>query len=387
MKKILSLLVAVALLLAAMPAVLAKEKNPTKTPVKKVKATVKPKTTKKNASPKATARKMKSTATPKPKPSPTPTIEPRLFEEEIPDEIELETVAEKTSIKHVKGMDRMVNDATIYHPELSKMDESIRRYNEALDALAPHIPTFFYYAESSRSHPAQKEFPEDSEKYLYIKERLHADQVDHLKYSTFEQFCQYFYSTDHHWNFRGSYQGYLDVLRMLKGPGEVPLQPKETKVFPVIFYGSYCRNTKQYISQECFAVYLFENDLQLQVYVNDKRKANYDNEGNYLKGRFSTKLNVSHYGSYYGGLHAITEIENGSVEKGSLLVFTDSFCLPLEKLLAHHYSRVVFVILEYYERDLGKACSIKELVDRYQTDQILILANPSLFYREEMILP
>ena len=59
------------------------------------------------------------------------------------------------------------------------------------------------------------------------------DAYDHLKYRTFEQFCDYFYSTDHHWNHRGSYQGYVDIVHMLLGEEEeILIENTETRDQP-----------------------------------------------------------------------------------------------------------------------------------------------------------
>ena len=96
------------------------------------------------------------------------------------------------------------------------MKKLVDGFNAAIDALPEDKPPIYLYlAESSRSHPIAPEFDEESPGYLYLKENLHADVFDHLKYSTYEQFCDYFYTTDHHWNYKGSYQAYKDIVRML----------------------------------------------------------------------------------------------------------------------------------------------------------------------------
>ena len=137
----------------------------------------------------------------------------------------------------IEGENRMVEDAgTVCSPE--KMKKMVNGLNAVFDSLGEEKPPIYLYlVESSRSHQIDMEFDEDSPAYIYLKENLHADVFDHLKYSTYEQFCDYFYTTDHHWNYKGSYQGYQDIVRMLLGQEEEILVPADVFVCKQIFNG------------------------------------------------------------------------------------------------------------------------------------------------------
>ena len=154
----------------------------------------------------------------------------------------------ESGLFYVKADHRYFNNAG--HFGVSRIKSGVRLLNAAIDALEPHIPVSLYLAESSRSHLIERTFPEDSEVYRYLLEHLHADQADHLKYTTYRQFCEYFYATDHHWNYRGSYQAYADIVYMLFGEDEPYLTPDEKVTLPVKFQGSFAKQERNPVSEE-----------------------------------------------------------------------------------------------------------------------------------------
>ena len=306
-----------------------------------------------------------------------------------------ETIPEKVSLikinnsyYRVKGMSRIVCNYKTWVAKTEKMDKTVRYFNKVLDALDPHIPVYFYYVESSRSHPIKDEFPEDSDLYLHFKELLHCDASDHLKYTTFEEYCHYFYSTDHHWNYRGSYQGYLDVVRMLKGPDEPVLEPSETVVFPVIYNGSFSSRTQNYISKEKFTVYRFDQMPEYTAYAKGK-KITYDRMKQYFNGKYGKAQQEPHYARFYGGDYGELLFKSKSEDggKGNLLVFSDSMCNAIKALLIGHYDQILFIDLRYYEKEKGEHCSMQDVLSRFPADQILILTCNTAFSDTHRLYP
>ncbi|MCR4621040.1 MAG: hypothetical protein K5663_03050 [Clostridiales bacterium] len=298
-------------------------------------------------------------------------------EEKIPARPILVPFAE--GIYRVDRMDRLVNDCTNYKPEL--MSEAIQSLNVMLDSMDPHIPVYCYMVENSRTHPMSSSFPEDSLTYLYLKENLHADVFDHLKYTSFKQFCEYFYTTDHHWNCRGSYQGYLDVVRMLKGESERVLVPEEYVTLPVLYDGTYSRQAQTVFSKEYFSLYRYDHYPEYTAYVNDKRRA-YDHIQNYLNGKISENPLYNHYALCYGGDYGLVVFENNKPSgKGTLLLFGDSQSNAVKTMLIEHFDKIIYVDLRHYSttRGVEKPFSLKEFTSQYQIDQILFLSEVSLY--------
>ncbi len=305
--------------------------------------------------------------------------------EQIPEKLELIPLESSAyRIYQVKGMNRLVESHLVWQDAVK--DSIIENLSEVLNSTDPHIPVYFYYVESSRSHPMEKTFHADSELYLHLKELFHADGFDHLKYTTFEQFCKYFFSTDHHWNYRGAYQGYKDIVRMLKGKKEKVLKPAETVVFPVVFNGTYSKYTKKNLSRERFTVYRFDSMPKYTAYAKGKR-ISYDRMKQYFKGKYNKKEGTSHYSLFYGGDYGKILFKSESKGKGNLLVFNDSVANAVKTLLIGHYDQILFIDLRHYEEETGSPCSFKELISEFHPDQILVLTCNSLLINKTKINP
>ena len=306
------------------------------------------------------------------------------FDEPIPWKIE--TVLVKNDVYHVYGTQRLTNDSTKKY-SLENVKKTIEQTNKVLDGLERDIPTFFYFVESSASHPVALEFPEDSDIYILLKENLHVDAIDHLKYSTYEDFCRYYFTTDHHWKYEGYYQGYVDVVRMLKGEEEEVLKPSGIALFPFYFDGSFSRTVNVNYSRENFAFYVFDPFPVSTSYINGEKKQ-YDHVQDYLNGKNSTKPRFAHYAGCFGGDVGQIVFEGEQTGKGTLLMMGDSQTNPVKTLLIHHYDRIVFVNLNHYRKEgtgMGKPFSITEMINEYNPDQILLMGCASFVGGDHLI--
>lgn len=280
-------------------------------------------------------------------------------------------------ILRVEGYDRMVNDASAF--SVRWIRDKVEAFNAAIDPLgSDRPPIYLYLAETSRSHQIARDFSEDSPDYLYLREHLHADAFDHLKYSTFEQYCDYFYTTDHHWNYKGSYQAYVDIVRLLLGDDEPVLVPAETVVTRRIFNGSYARNTKEPISKEYFALYRFDPMPAYKAYQDGRRK-NYDRMAKYLAGNISTDKLDNHYALCYGGDVGVLEMYADQHKDRTLLMIGNSLSNAVKPLLTAHYGTIICVDLRHYKASTGKDLSLSKAIRQYQPDQILLLGDVCLF--------
>ena len=49
-----------------------------------------------------------------------------------------------------------------------------------------------------------------------LSEKLQGSyKISSLKYDSYDEYKNLFYRTDHHWNYKGSYQGFLDIAKMM----------------------------------------------------------------------------------------------------------------------------------------------------------------------------
>ena len=285
---------------------------------------------------------------------------------------------------YIEALHRYVQNPNVYPS--SRASACVRMFNRAIDSLQEEIPVSLYFVESSRSHLITHRFDENSEYYLYLQKHLHADRSDHLKYTTLEEFCDFFYSTDHNWNYQGAYQGYCDIVRLLLGENEPLLEPVETVTLPVIFNGSFSKNLNTADSTEQFSLYRFDKLPEYTCFVNGKKHA-YDHIRSYLAGKYNRNTFANHYALCYGGTFAFGTMETDRTDAPNLLVFCNSMGAGVNYLLANHFHRIVIVDLRYYKETFEDDFSLENAVKEYDIDQILILGDAQFFYDAKNLIP
>ncbi|MBR2659764.1 MAG: hypothetical protein IKE15_00025 [Clostridia bacterium] len=299
-------------------------------------------------------------------------------------EKELSFKKQKESILLIEGENRLIEDANEVCSD-EKMKKLVDGFNAAIDALPEDKPPIYLYlAESSRSHPIAPEFDEDSPGYLYLKENLHADVFDHLKYSTYEQFCDYFYTTDHHWNYKGSYQAYKDIVRMLLGEEEEVLVPAEEFVCKQIFNGSYARRLRMPVSKEKFVIYRFDPLPAYACYTSvtnmkKGKKSAYSHFNNYLKGDIKNGKYANHYAQCYGGDNGFLLFTSEKHKDRVLLLIGNSLSNAVKTLLTEHYGLIVYVDPRSYKNKTHKDFSLSGTIEQFNVNQVLFLGDVNLF--------
>ena len=105
--------------------------------------------------------------------------------------------------------------------------------------------------------------------FEYIKNQFDVDGFAELKFNNLDEFKDLFYQTDHHWNYKGSYQGYKEIMSLLEGEEFEVLVPTGIKTYNAIFNGGNARDCAIKWSTEPFTVY--EYDLPpYKTYINGK---------------------------------------------------------------------------------------------------------------------
>lgn len=277
---------------------------------------------------------------------------------------------------YIPSLHRYVNDAAMF--PIRRMEGVVAQINALLDAVEPPVSTYLYFVESSRSHPMQAAFNEKSVAYRYLLKNLHVDHADHLKYTTFRQFCAYFFATDHHWNHQGAYQGYTDIVRMLLGEDEPLLTPAQEVTLPVLFNGSYAKEMGTALSQEHFALYRFDPMPACTAYVNGRKKA-YGHLAEYLNGKVPADTYANHYSICYGGDVGFMVLEGQNKNGRTLLLIGNSMSNAVKALLSAHYETIVCVDLRHYQRDTQRPFSLNRTIQEYGADQVLLLGDAGLF--------
>ena len=176
--------------------------------------------------------------------------------------------------------------------------------------------------------------------------------ASHLQYGTLEEYRRYFYKTDHHWSFDGSYQGYLDIVELLsKNGGDIspPLPAGEIRTAAnVKFRGSLSRSAIEYGIYDEIRDGVPDRPIG-EVYINGNKTDNlYANKELYFQGYAPADDFYGHYGNFYHGdyreIHYVFPNDTGR----NLLMIADSTSNCMDDLVAAHFDNTYVVDLRMF---------------------------------------
>lgn len=273
------------------------------------------------------------------------------------------------------------SDYLLYRPvesiDFTNYQKFIDHYNSIIEVMRD-VDFFAYYIPTSGAVDFTR-LPIHDDYYEYIHSRLKVKQFERLSMNSFVDYKQYFYKTDHHWNYMGSYQGYVDILKMIKPEAEA-IKPVHLDCFDNLqSLGSNSRLSGSTLTEN-FCAYKFEFDPSITVKVNGSDDT-YGNEAAYEKHEYETALGVSHYGLYYGGDNGNLVFSNAN-QTGRLLVIGTSFDNAIVKLLAHDFNQVHVVDMRYYESDMGIPFDLANYVNENNITQVLLIGD-NWFYKQD----
>ena len=147
---------------------------------------------------------------------------------------------------------------------------------------------------------------------------------DELKIETIEDYYDYFFQTDHHWTYQGSYQGYVDIVRLIFEEDEKVLLPNNLNSFDnsLYFAGTFSSRVGYVYPSENFYLYTFDLP-EYEVFIDGKKQKIYD------MNTFENNL-PDREGDYYYNLanHTYgvdTIYQSSHHDKETLLLIGDSY--------------------------------------------------------------
>lgn len=198
-----------------------------------------------------------------------------------------------------------------------------------------------------------------------------------VPYSSFKiddlnDYEKYFYSTDHHWNHRGSYQGYLDILNLIEGNKDDALSPlAENCKDGLKFYGTYSAQSGFVNDGADFCVYKF--DLPEYVAYSDGQLNENPNDTNRFFDRTGIDTMDYHYNKAYGLGNGFVHLENQADIEGDLLIIGDSYAGPVLPLLLNHYKNIYFVYPINYKGIFKVEFKYDSFIKEKNIDKVLFM--------------
>ena len=285
-------------------------------------------------------------------------------------------VSKKARVYGLGDTGYLIEDYHLYFiPEATV--EQAESFNQVMAGF-PDVRTYVYLVNSSRTidfDHMDRVPPLEA----VLRERYPNSAVDCLQIGTFDDYCRYFYKTDHHWNYKGSYQGYTQIIRMMLGEDEPLLEPVETVEFPVMYNGSLNKLMQRTDSDEPFTVYRFDFP-PMTVSINGAKKAAYGKQDAYFKGKYNrTAPLTNHYGEFYGGDKALVAFSTGDESKENIIVFSNSFSNAVDMLIASHFQNTYFVDLRHYYEVYERLFSLSNAIRDWKITKVLMLGDGYFF--------
>ena len=277
----------------------------------------------------------------------------------------------------------LIEDNLVYafndlNEEIPRLDAKMANYRSIINSN-PQVKWYLYYIEKDTDINFENNAKLGA--YEYMQNHFKANlTMQKFAINNFKEFQNYFYKTDHHWNYKGSYKAYQEVIKMLTG--EDAQNYTEERCFDAYISGSKATDIGGNLffkAQLC--AYLFalpEHD----VYINGSLVDKYSNKDLYLAG----KVNVPSYGDYYGSDYGLIEFDFQQPTKTNLLILGESYDNAINDLVASHFNKTYNVDLRAYKTDMGKEFNIAEFIKENDISQVLFIGNIDFYVLDTFML-
>lgn len=285
-------------------------------------------------------------------------------------------ITEDSRVYRLNKSNYLVYGASRFEDYKDKLDLHIKNINEISRKFNVDINVFYINKDV------------DINCYDTVNNYMETNLKKNIKYSSlfnanidnyYEEYKNYFYKTDHHWNYKGSYEGYKIISNMLEN--DILNYKKENCFSNVKFIGSKGKKIGDFLNYDDFCAYEFDIEKN-DVYINGKL-GKYDNKDAY-HSKVSSELGYNHYSFFYGGDYGEI-IYNFNNKKDNLLIFSNSYSNPINELIASSYNKTFVVDLRAYEEDLNKSFDFSEYVKNNNISKILFIGD-IYFYTSDIFL-
>ena len=257
-----------------------------------------------------------------------------------------------------------VKDKDSYKKTVQKILDSYKQIEKQYD-------TYFYYIPTSYTF----NFRENKE-IISVLDIIDKNwKVDYLKYKDYNEYKNLFFHTDHHWNYKGSYQGYKDIHKLLNIKEEI-IKPEEEIKFPIEFYGSASKVLQLDNYSEPFIVYKYKLPKHSSYVPTYKIK--YGNKEDYFKGIYKNEIYTNHYGEYYGVDYDEVIMNYKKRKKENLLIISNSFSNSINELIASHFNKTFIIDTRHY-----KNFNVHDYIKKNKISKILFIMDSGGYFKDD----
>ena len=277
------------------------------------------------------------------------------------------------------GEDRLLYNPVELENIKGNLDIKIENLNQTFNNNST-VDFYVYFIEKDTDINFETNIKQGLKEYVFDGLQLPDNRKISFDINSIEEFKNYFYSTDHHWNHRGSYKGYCDVITALK-PGDKLIEAKREVFIAQGFSGSKNSSLGYHFFSEDFYAYEFDYP-EMSIEINGEQATDYGNQ----KEFFSDARNDITYGAFYGNDDGEIIFEMDSSNDENILIIGESFDNAILKLIATHFNKTCSIDLRYYESVMKKPFNIQSYIMEHEIDKVLLIGNIDYFSSGDFIL-
>lgn len=282
-------------------------------------------------------------------------------------------------VNKIGNSDILMTSPLVYHKE---WEERILRRIDQINKLQEDYPDIgIYVYKPTQIH--ETDFFDDAngiesagELYGKLYDKLNVP-YDAFKINEFDDYSEYFYTTDHHWNNRGSYLGYTEIINLMFDDEEILKPLDESCKNGLKFYGTYSSQSGFVTEGSDFCVYKFDlpsyriSDLNGEIEIS--------NTNTFYDAEINQSLDYYYNIAYKVG-DGYTHITSENIEKENILIIGDSYGGPILPLLAEHFYNIYFIYPTNYKALTGNDFNYDEFLDTHDIDKILFMYTIENYY-------
>ena len=196
---------------------------------------------------------------------------------------------------------------------------------------------------------------------------------------------EYFYAQDHHWNYKGSYQGYLDIVHLILGEDAEVVTPKReiTNDDKLLWSGTFGARTSYILPYEAFHYYTYDLPKYHVYYKGQEVPVN---DMNNIDEQIASNDSTYYYTFLNTNNEPFEEFVSEKEGMPSLLIIGDSYASAIEPLLMNNFSKIYFVNPHRYRwlMNYGQYFDIDDFIAKYDVDNILFMyTGENWFYDDD----
>ena len=243
--------------------------------------------------------------------------------------------------------------------------------------FAAHPETEFYvfYIEKDTDIDFETGEKAGVREYVLDALALPEDRKGAFVINSYRDFAESFYRTDHHWNYEGSWRGYLQIRKLL-GVTEAPAKRGEAVTLGTMSGSKAIGSASEFREEFSAAPYALP---PMDVTLNGRPAEDYGNQDAF----FSGAMQDPNYSAFYGMDAGELILDTGTEGRGRLLVLGESFDNAIIKPLASHFDRTYSVDLRYYSYLMGRQFRLSDYLRDNGIDRVLLMGNADFFLSPE----